>query len=72
MCVSVSSLVEHSASDHSQVLKHTQVAPFLWPGLYVQIPCTEKSDACDDEDEEDMKKPTCICAALHPMKPFVL
>lgn len=36
-------LVEHPASDHLQVLKHTQVSPFLWPGINVQIACTEKS-----------------------------
>lgn len=43
----VASLVEHPASDHSQVLEHTQVAPFLWPGLNVQIACTENSQTSD-------------------------
>lgn len=37
-------LVEHPASDHFQVLKHTQVGPFLWPGLDVQIACIEKKE----------------------------
>lgn len=35
-------LVEHPASDHFQVLKHTQVGPLFWPGLDVQIACIEK------------------------------
>lgn len=30
-------LVQHPASDHLQVLKHTQVSQLLWPGIDVQI-----------------------------------
>lgn len=37
-------LVQHPASDHLQVFKHTQVSPFLWPGINVQIACTEKAE----------------------------
>lgn len=28
-------LVEHPASDHLQVLKHTQVSPLFWPSINV-------------------------------------
>lgn len=37
-------LVEHPASDHLQVFKHTQVTPLFWPSLNVQITCMFRAD----------------------------
>lgn len=34
--------VEHPASDHFEVLKQRKVAPFLRPGVDVQITCKQK------------------------------
>lgn len=42
-------LVQHPASDHLQVLKHTQISPLFWPGINVQITCITKDDITDKD-----------------------